>query len=230
MRFVRLAALALALLGLGMGPARAAEPYRLRIGWVVASGDLATLMFAKPGLAPHAGKSYIPELIHFEGTSTSMQALATGAVDTGALAYSTFALGIINAGMDDLRVISDAFQDGVPGYHTNGYFVRNDSGVKTVEDLKGKVIATNQRGSAVDMAVRAMLAKHNMQDKRDVTIIEVRFPDQKAMLKEGKVDLVTTPLPFGVDPELLSFAHPLFTQVDAIGRSQMTSASRATGS
>jgi NitT/TauT family transport system substrate-binding protein len=221
MGFVRLAALALGLLGLGTAPARAAEPYHLRIGWVVASGDLATLMFAKPGLALHAGKSYIPELIHFEGTSTSMQALATGAVDTGALAYSTFALGVINAGMDDLRVISDGFQDGVPGYHTNGYFVRNDSGVKTVEDLKGKIIATNQRGSAVDMAVRAMLAKHNMQDKRDVTIIEVRFPDQKAMLKEKKVDLVTTPLPFGVDPELLAFAHPLFTQVEAIGRSQM---------
>jgi len=198
-----------------------AEPYRLRIGWVVASGDLATLMFAKPGLAPHAGKSYIPDLIHFEGTSTSMQALATGEVDTAALAYSTLALGIVNAGMDDLRVIADGFQDGVPGYHTNGYFVRNNGGIAKVEDLKGKVIATNQRGSAVDMAVRAMLAKHNLQDKRDVTMIEARFPDMKAMLKETKVDLVTTPLPFGVDPDLVAFAHPLFTQVDAIGRSQM---------
>jgi sulfonate transport system substrate-binding protein len=214
-------ALALALFGFGSALAHAAEPYRLRIGWVVAGADLATLMFAKPGLAVHAGKSYIPELIHFEGTSTAMQALATGEVDTAALAYSTFALGIVNAGLADLRVIADGFQDGVPGYHTNGYFVRNDSGIKAVEELQGKVIATNQRGSAVDMAVRAMLAKHNMQDKRDVTMIEVRFPDQKAMLKERKVDLVTTPLPFGVDPELLSFAHPLFTQVEAIGRSQM---------
>jgi sulfonate transport system substrate-binding protein len=214
-------ALALALFGFGPALAHAAEPYRLRIGWVVAGADLATLMFAKPGLAVHAGKSYIPELIHFEGTSTAMQALATGEVDTAALAYSTFALGIVNAGMADLRVIADGFQDGVPGYHTNGYFVRNDSGIKTVEELRGKVVATNQRGSAVDMAVRAMLAKHNMQDKRDVTMIEVRFPDQKAMLKDRKVDLVTTPLPFGVDPELLSLAHPLFTQVEAIGRSQM---------
>src|SRR5207302_1401017 len=83
---------------------------------------------------------------------------------------STFALGVINAGMQDLRVIGDGFQDGVPGYHTNGYFVRKDGPIHAVEDLKGKVIATNQRGSAVDMAVRAMLAKHNLQDKRDVTM------------------------------------------------------------
>ena len=221
MGLVRLAVLALALLGLGPAPAQAAEPYRLRIGWVVAGADLATLMFAKPGLAVHAGKSYIPELIHFEGTSTAMQALATGELDTAALAYSTFAIGIVNAGMEDLRVIADGFQDGVPGYHTNTYVVRNDSPVRTVEDLKGKVIATNQRGSAVDMAVRAMLAKHNMQDKRDVTMIEVRFPDQKAMLKEGKADLITAVVPFGFDPELRAFSRTLFTQADAIGRSQM---------
>ena len=214
---------AILLLALTLLPAaaRAAEPYHLRIGWVVAGADLATLMFAKPDLAVHAGKSYIPELIHFQGTATEMTALATGDLDIAALAYSTFALGVVNAGMEDLRIIGDEFQDGVPGYHTNGYMVRNDSGIRTVEDLKGKVIGTNQRGSAVDMAARAMLARHNLQDKRDVTFIEVRFPEMKAMLKEGKVDLVTTPLPFGVDPELTAAAHPLFTQFDAIGRSQM---------
>lgn len=203
------------------GPARAAEPYHLRIGWVVAGADLATLMFAKPGLAPHAGKSYVPELIHFQGTPTELTALATGELDVAALAYSTFALGVVNAGMADLRIIGDEFQDGVPGYHTNSYLVAKDSNIRKVEDLKGKVIATNQRGSAVDMAARAMLAKHHLQDRRDVTFIEVRFPDMKATLKEHKVDLVTTPLPFGADPELLAFARPLFTQADAIGRSQM---------
>jgi NitT/TauT family transport system substrate-binding protein len=199
----------------------AAEPYHLRIGWIVAGADLATVMFAKPDLAPHAGKSYVPELIHFEGTSTAMQALATGELDCAALAYSTFALGVVNAGMQDLRVFADGFQDGVPGYHTNAYMVRDDSPIRAVEDLKGKVVASNQRGSAVDMAVRAMLAKHNLQDGRDVTMIEVRFPDQKAMLKEKKVDLITAVSPFGFDPELRAFARPLFRQVDAIGRSQM---------
>jgi sulfonate transport system substrate-binding protein len=221
MRLERLAA-GFALAVLSFAPlAQAEEPYHLRIGWVVAPADLATLMFLRPDLAPHAGKTYIPELIHFAGTPAEMQALATGDLDTAALAFSTFALGVVNAGMDDLRVLGDEFQDGVPGYHTNPFMVRNDSGIKTVEDLKGKVLATNQVGSAVDMAMRAELAQHHLQDRRDVTIIEVRFPDMKAMLSEKKVDLVSVPAPFGFDPELNQFAHTLFTQEEAMGRSQM---------
>ncbi len=207
--------------GLLPGPARAAEPYRLRIGWVVTPADLATLMFTKPGLAPNAGKTYVPELTHFAGTPAEMTALATGELDCAALAYSTFALGIENAGMNDLRVIGDMFQDGVPGYHTNAFVVRKDSAIHSIEDLKGKILASNQVGSAIDMALRAMLAKHNLKDKRDLTIIEVRFPDQKAMLQQGKVDLITAVLPFGDDPELLAIARPLFTQQEAMGRSQM---------
>lgn len=203
------------------GMARAAELYHLRLGWVVTPADLVTLMFMKPGLAPHAGKTYIPELTHFAGTPAEMTALATGELDCAALAYSTFALGVENAGMSDLRIIGDEFQDGVPGWHTNAFVVRKDSPIKTVEDLKGKILATNQAGAAIDIALRAMLAKHNLRDKRDLTIIEVRFPDQKAMLKEGKVDLVTAVLPFARDPELMAISRPLFTQYQAIGRSQM---------
>src|SRR5829696_9535043 len=131
MRVAKLALCVLALLGLLTNPALA-EPYKLRIGWVVAGADLATMMFAKPGLAVHAGKSYTPELIHFEGTSTAMQALATGELDTAALAYSTVGLGVVNAGMQDLRVIADGFQDGVPGHHTNTYVVRGDSPIRAV--------------------------------------------------------------------------------------------------
>lgn len=221
MRLVKAAGILMLFAVIGFAEA-AAEPYHLRIGWVIPGGDIVTVMFAKPGLAAHAGTSYIPELRHFEGTSSAMHALATADLDCAALAYSTFAVGIVNAGMKDLRAIGDEFEDGIPGYHTNTFVVRNDSPIRTIADLKGKVLASNERGSASDMAVRSMLVKNNLQDGRDVTIIEARFSDQKALLKEQKVDLITAVSPFGFDPELRAFSHPLFRQVDAIGPSQMT--------
>ena len=219
MRLVGIAALLIAALMAGL-PARAAEPYHLRLGWVVVPADMVPLMFLKPGLAPHAGKTYIPELTHFAGTPTMMTALATGGIDVGALAYSTFAFSIENAGMSDLRVISDTFQDGVPGYHTNEFMVRDDSPIHTVEDLKGRVIATNETGSAVDIAMLAMLAEHHIP-RSAVTFVEVRFPNMKAELKEKKVDLIPAVEPFGYDPQLRAFARTLFTQKDAMGRTQM---------
>ena len=219
MRLARWVAALLLVLGCNTAGLRA-EPYHLRIGWVVTPSDMASLMFLKPELAPHAGRTYIPELTHFSGTSTAMTALATGELDTASLAYSTFALGVENAGMSDLRIIGDEFQDGVAGYHTNPFLVRNDTPIRTIEDLRGKVLATNETGSAVNMAQRAMLAKHHLSD-RDVTFVEVRFPDQKAMLKEGKVNLISAVAPFCFDPELQGFSRTLFTQQDAIGPAQM---------
>lgn len=200
---------------------RADEPVQLRIGWVVVPSDLAPLMVAKPGLAPHAGKTYVPELTHFAGTSTIVTALAAGQIDMAAIAYSTFAIAIENAGLSDLRVIMDSFQDGIGSYHTNDFMVLNDSPIRTVDDLKGKVMATNEAGSAIDMSLRVMLAKHHMEDKRDVTIIEVPFPNMKSMLIDGKVALVAAASPFDYDPELRAHARTLFTQKDGMGPTDM---------
>ena len=68
-------------------------------------------------------------------------------------------LAVENAKMDDLRVISDVFQDGVPDYYTNEFMVLKDGPIKTLSDLKGTVVATNLAGSAVDIAMRSMLAQ-----------------------------------------------------------------------
>ena len=144
-------------------------------------------------------------------------ALAAGELEIANLAYSTFPLAVQNANMDDLRVIADEFQDGVAGYSTNEFVVLKDSPIQKIEDLKGKVIATNAAGSAVDIAMRAMLQKHGLEDKRDYTIIEAPFPTMKAMLQEKKVDLVPDVLPFNFDPELQQIARPLFSSKDAVG-------------
>ena len=101
------------------------------------------------------------------------------------------------------------------------FFVLRDSPIQKVEDLKGKIVATNAAGSAVDIAMRAMLRKHGLEDKRDFTVVESPFPTMRAMLSEKKVDLIPAVIPFSYDPELRKIARTLFVQRDAIGITDM---------
>ncbi|HTY66558.1 MAG TPA: ABC transporter substrate-binding protein [Burkholderiales bacterium] len=199
----------------------AQSPVKIRLAWVVPVANWASILPEKPDLLHHQGKSYVLEPVRFQGTPPMISAMAINDLEIGNLAYSSFSLAVENANLSDLRIIADEFQDGVPGYYSDEFFVAKDSPIKTVEDLKGKVLATNAVGSAVDIAMRAMLRKHNMQDKRDVTIIEAAFPNMPAMLADHKVDLFPGVLPFSVNPAIRGAARTLFSQKEAVGTTQM---------
>ncbi|HXQ83965.1 MAG TPA: ABC transporter substrate-binding protein [Xanthobacteraceae bacterium] len=209
----------LALLFFGAGFAQA-EPLKIRGAWVAPLANWASVWMQKKDLAVHYGQSYEFEAVRYAGTPPMITAIANNELEIGNLAFSTLPIAIGNAGMDDIRVITDDFQDGVEGYASNDFEVLADGPVKKIEDLKGKVVATNAAGSGVDVAMRAMLRKHGLEANRDYTIIEAPFPAMKAMLAEKKVDLIPAVLPFSLDPELKKIARSLFNMRDAIGRSQ----------
>lgn len=204
-----------------MPQSEAQTPVKIRLAWVVPVANWASILAEKSDLMTHQGNSYVLEPVRFQGTPPMISAMAINELEIGDLAYSSFSLAVENAHMNDLRVIADEFQDGVPGYYSDEYFVAKDSPIKTVEDLKGKVLATNAVGSAVDIAMRAMLLKHHLQDKRDVTIVEAAFPNMPAMLKDKKVDLFPGVLPFSANPAVRAETRTLFTQDQAVGRTQM---------
>lgn len=208
---------ALALLGI---TAAQGEPLKIRVSYVVPVANWAPMIVAKKELAKHWGKSYVMEAVRFQGTPPMITAMANNELEIGDLAYSTLGLAIQNAGISDLRVIADEFQDGVPGYYSNQFFVRKDSGINKVEDLKGKILATNSIGSGIDIAMKAVLKKHGLLDKRDFTEIEAPFPAMAAMLKEKKANLISAVMPFALSPILKSEGKVLFDQTAGLGRSQ----------
>lgn len=216
-----LAAFAAAVLTFGAGAVLAADPVKIRVAFTVPVTNWASLLLEKQDLARHAGKSYVLEPVHFQGTPAMITALANGELEIADLAYSSFAVAVQNAGMDDLRVIADEFQDGVAGWYSDEFFVLKDSPIKRVEDLKGKVLATNAIGSGVDIALRGMLRKAGLDDKKDVSFVETSFPSMKAMLLEKKADLVAGAPPFSFDPQLRAAARPLFVQKEGVGTTQM---------
>ncbi len=193
-----------------------ADPLKISEGWV-APGNWASIWLQKKDLARHFGKSYVLVPQHFVGTPPMVTALAANQVDIANLAYSTLGIAIENAGLSDLRIISDEFQDGVPGFYSQEFMVLKDSPIKKVEDLKGKIVATNAEGSAVDVAMKAMLHKHGLEPNRDYTIVEAPLPAMRAMLAEKKVDLIPAVLPFSYDPALRGIARDLYTAGDALG-------------
>jgi sulfonate transport system substrate-binding protein len=218
--FARTIALATALL-FGMAAARAAEPPKLRVGWAVVPVNIGPLMVAKNGLATHNGGSYSAEFVHFAGAPQQLAALGAGEIDIASLAYSTFALGIENGGLTDLRVIADSFQDAVGAYDINQYVVLKDGPIQKVEDLKGKVLATNGIGSSGDMAMRVMLGRHGLDPRKDVNIVEAAFPSMKAMLAQKKADLITSIPPFSLDPAMQELGRSLFSQKTSMGQTQL---------
>ncbi len=208
-----------ALLAFTIGTAHA-DPLKIRGAWVAPVSNWFSIWLDKKDLAQHFGQSYVFEATRYAGTPPMITAIANNELEIGDLAYCTLPIAIENAGMDDVRVIADEFQDGVAGYHADDYEVLADGPIKKIEDLKGKVVATNAAGSGVDVAMRAMLRKHGLEANRDYTIVEAPFPAMRAMLAEKKVDLIPTVLPFSLDPELRKIAKPLFSISDAIGVAQ----------
>jgi sulfonate transport system substrate-binding protein len=202
--------------------AQAAEPIKIRASYVVPMVNWASMVASKKDLARHWGKSYVLEATRFQGTPPMITALANNELDVVDLAYSTLGLAIENAGLDDLRVIGDEFQDGAPGYFSNRFIVRKNSGINKIEDLKGKVLAVNAIGSGLDIAMRAALKKHGLQDKRDYTVIEAPFPAMAAMLKEKKADLVSAVMPFALNPVFKQDGKILFDQTAGLGRSEFS--------
>jgi sulfonate transport system substrate-binding protein len=199
------------------GGAQAADPVKIRMGWVAAPASLVPILFAKDGVAKHNGISYTVEPFYFKGSPLQITALQSGDLDTAALGFSSIGLAVQNAGMNDIRIIADEIQNGVPGYGGTEFAVLKDSPIKTVEDLKGKVLATNGIGGGLDTIVKAMLLKHGLVDKRDYSVIEIAFPSMRAVLMEHKADLVDFALPWSQEADFKNNARVLFTTNQAMG-------------
>jgi sulfonate transport system substrate-binding protein len=226
-RWLAAAVLAALLVSSGRGQA---EPVTIHAGWLVVPNMIFPLMPLKPEVLRHYGKSYVLDLIHFTGTPPQITALSSNQIDLSPLSFSAFALAVSNAHLDDLRIIADGLQDGAPGWQTNAFLVLKDGPIQKIEDLKGQVVASNAFGGAVDIGLRVMLRKHGLEDKRDLSIIEVQVPNMKAALAAKKVALIAPLPPFTRDPELQAISRQLFDQREALGVSQTIVLTARTGS
>ena len=212
------AALALA----AAGSQAQADPWQIRVGWATTPTHMQPIIDElhkrHPDLFHHFGKSYVAQGVRFQGSTPQIQALAINELEVAAFGPEALALAVNNAHLD-ARMIADVFQDGVPGYGSITYAVRADSPIKTVENLRGKNVATNAIGSFGDSAMRIMLRQHGLQD-RDFTSVETNFANMPAMLDDGKVDMINLVPQFHYMLSKAGKMRVLFTAADGEGHIQ----------
>jgi NitT/TauT family transport system substrate-binding protein len=213
---IAIAAVALATTGAN------AEPVKLRIAWATAPGHITPLIPKVPQqVYKHYGKSYTVEPVFIAGSGPSLTAIAAGELELGGLSPQSLVLGLHEAKID-LKAIAQLLTSDMPGYGANGFWVRAGE-INKVEDLRGKTLGVNARGSSIDAAVRTMMGRHGMTDGKDYQIVEIRFPAQLAALESKRIDLAILLQPANYEAEKKGGFKQLFTMGDALGTAETLS-------
>jgi ABC-type nitrate/sulfonate/bicarbonate transport system substrate-binding protein len=178
--------------GLGIAPAVRAAPPTLRLGHGAAAEEQVWLLIAKPELGKNHGKSYILNATRFPSSSKRAQALEAGAID---LAMGG-ANGVIFAAAQGVegQMIASVARESQRGF-SSAFYVKADSEIKSVPDMKGKVIGINGFNTSGHLWLIAALKKHNLTDK-DVRITPVGFSAMQGSLRSDRVDVGMFPQPF----------------------------------
>ena len=102
--------------------------------------------------------------------SVGMQALIGGSVDYASAAGSIIAAGVRGAPVRLVLVVNSKPQFDLVGRPE----------IKSVQQLKGKVIGISSRGGAVDLLTQLILTKHDLTPNKDATLLVIGTPEEMA--------------------------------------------------
>jgi ABC-type nitrate/sulfonate/bicarbonate transport system substrate-binding protein len=108
---------------------------------------------------------------------------------------------------------ADAADQGI-----NALLVSRDSGIESVDDLAGKTIAVNGLGGVEEVAIRAILDDHGVDDS-GIEFTELDFPDMNAAVEAGDVDVAAQPEPFvtlGEQAGLVNLLDPFYEALPSL--------------
>ena len=126
------------------------------------------------------------EITRFQNGPAMNQAITAGNIvvaDTGLAP----ALVAITRGLPVIAPYLGAYS--TPTHPLERIMVRADSSIRTLDDLKGKKLAINGRGTVPDLMLGA-LAKKSKIRKEDVELVLMPPPNQPAALHQGLVDAI----------------------------------------
>lgn len=154
------------------------------------------------------------------GGPTAIQAVSSGSVEAGLSSLPA----LINANASGLPVVGVSdIQSAIGNQPLEEFFVRSDSDIQSIDNLRGKTIAVNLWHSSFHYTLLMALEQAGIAED-EVTFVLLPFDKQGEALRQGQVDLIGLMEPYGsmVRATYGGEARLLFTALDVFGEKQFT--------
>lgn len=170
------------------------------------------------GVLKGIGEDYNLSMTFAKGTPEAQSLLVSGEVHFATLAFSTVASAAQqNAIPEGFSIVAGHFVDGYPGKFSNTYLVKEDSGIHSIEDVKGKTVGVNSIGSAVDVIFRHALIEAGIDPETEVDFVEIGFGAMGQALRDDRVDVASMVQPFSEQEVGQGGVEVLTTAADSVG-------------
>lgn len=166
---------------LHMGIARAAD--KVRIGYLPVNVMLPVYS-EKAGFWKDAGLDI--ELYRAPGGPAILQALLSGDVPVGDVGVAP---AVVAASRGLPFYFLTLASVSTPEHPLDRIMVRKDSPIKIFQDLRGKTLAINQKGTQPDAALGAAEKVFGIR-KSEINIVPVPYPNMPQVLSQGQVDAI----------------------------------------
>jgi ABC-type nitrate/sulfonate/bicarbonate transport system substrate-binding protein len=149
---------------------------------------------------------------------TALQAIAGGSAETCNSSY----MATISARAQGLPVLAVTdLQSAIGSQALEEFFVRKDSGIKSIAELKGKTIAINVVKGSFHYTWLMALEMAGMSES-DVDFIILPFDQQELALANGRVDAIGLMQPYVLHAKQNDDLKILYTALDIFGPKQFS--------
>ncbi|WUD62823.1 ABC transporter substrate-binding protein [Nocardia sp. NBC_00511] len=158
--------------------------------------------------------------LHWEGDTTSgpanIQAAATKQVEFGS-AFNGAVIKLVAGGAPVTSVLSSY---GADAQNYTGYYVRDDSGIKTAKDLIGKKVGVNTLGAHHEFITRQWLHDQGLSDGeiKQVQLVVIPPANTEEALRKGQIDVAALGNVFQDTALAHGGIHTLYTDKDLFGQ------------
>lgn len=172
--------------------ASAQEPTKVKVGVLPSANSAPFFLGIKKGFFKEEGLDIEPQIM--QGGSELTVALMSGATQFSHIG----SVNAVIARAKGLPIKVIAFylkeQDALDRAYMR-IVVRPDSGIKSVKDLAGKTIASNEIRAYGEVVIKASLEKQGVNPS-SIKLTEIPFPDMASALAGKRVDAIWTLEPF----------------------------------